>query len=246
MAVKRGIKWTPKQLQKLAGAVEGYNERLVTAVKQNPTLMNAGLKQLSTETLQRYIPTAKELDKFVTMLNETKKKGAWDYTVNSQGVPITKHQLVNLNKLQTRTNQNRAQLREGLPEKPEYYGTASDIKRNALPNLNIDWNEAGYKRLKRLQESLLKQSLSSFPNKVYSQYAANYFKAIEKNLGKSYADELKKILKDVDPELLYKSYYRNEDLTIRYIYTGSGNDTLDERFYEIVETWSRILETDGD
>lgn len=244
MPVKKGIQWTPKQMEKLTTAVKGYNDRLVKQVKQKPELLNAGLKQLNTEKLKELIPTANELNKLVTMLNETKKESSWAYTTNEEGIPITAHQVKNLSKLQDLANQNRNIMREGMPDKPEYYGTQSDIKRNALPPLNINLQEAGYKRLRRLQESLFKQSMSNFSSKVYDQYKDNYFKGLEKNLGKSRADKLREFLKDVNSETFYKSYYRSQELTIRYIYTGSGQDTLDERYYEILETWAKALEMD--
>ncbi len=244
MSVKKGIQWTPKQLEKLANAVEGYNERLVSQVKQKPDLLNAGLQRLDTGKLQALIPTATELNKFVTMLNETKKPEAWEYTTNSEGIPITAHQRKNLAKLQDLANKNREIMREGMPDKPEYYGTQSDIKRNALPPLNIDLENAGYKRLKRLQQSLFKQSRSNFSQTVYDQYRENYFAGIEKNLGEERANRLKKMLENVDSGTMFKSYYQSPELTIRYIYTGSGHDTLDERYYEILEMWGKYLDMD--
>lgn len=244
MPVNRGIQWTPKQLEKLANAVDGYNERLVSAVKQKPDLLNAGLQRLNAQKLQTLIPTAGELNKFVTMLNETKKPGAWEYTTNEEGIPITAHQRKNLARLQDLANKNREIMREGMPDKPEYYGVSSDIKRNALPPLNINLETAGYKRLKRLQESLFKQSRSNFGNIVYNQYRENYFSGIEKNLGADRAQRLRKLLENVDSGTLFKSYYQSPELTIRYIYTGSGSDTLDERYYEILEMWGKYLDMD--
>lgn len=243
----RKVTWTKTQNKKLQRAVKRWNDKIKREVKKNNKLLDVpSIKKLTVKDVKKDMTTINDLNRFLRQVDRAFRPGTFETITNDQGAVTTKWELNEIKLGLRRINKVREQMRSDLPDKPEYYGTQTAVKKQIMPNRKVDFKKQSRRSWALQVQSINKMGSDSYRGVLYSNYKDNYLRSIDKVFG-SRGQPLKDLLSNVDAKWMYDNYYLNSELTIDFVYLsqldGDGVDNSD--IDDLIADWERLLVLSG-
>lgn len=206
------IRWRKKDYNKLINYIRKFNTSLTKYGNKYPELRDSGIlpERLDREDVISHIYTRKDFNKWIKRIDRWFKKGARDIIRLPSGIQTTRWAYKEAQYAARSVNKYRAKLAEHIelpPEKEEEYRAGKidvdrviekakrrlqDSSRNNFDTLENEVNEWNM-----FVSQLFWEASSEYITQRDKQYMLNYYQALDRNLTKDQADEIKKRIEDL-------------------------------------------------
>ena len=231
------IRWREADIKELRTAVRLYNRKRNSLIRQVPELEDFLPKKRTVQEIKAEIGTRNDFRNMVKSLRRFLDKGAETPVVTKSGVKTTKYQIKEGQIQKRRINIKRAKERKNAKVSTKA-GTMGSIKANELRPKKFNPNTIRPEDWDEFTDNMERLSMQKYDMDRMLRYKDNYYKALEGQLGKEWADKIISLLDGVSAESIYDAYYLDADMQIDYIYSLADADF---RAHGIILTWKLKL-----
>jgi hypothetical protein len=211
------------------------------------------IKRADTEKMisQLKVQPRNEFNKMVHSLERFSRKGAEQEVKAGTGNRVTRWEKKEVGYQVAQANREIAKERKQFSElEATSRGEKTGLKRGEmgserLNNLKpIDYNFdriRGGKEWDKFKEMVKRKSTPTARDEIMERYKANYLKGLDEYGG--YADDIKAIIERLPADVVVKTYYQEQEATIKFYYEGiEGLQEKDTVIDIIRSVWTRALE----
>lgn len=245
------IRWREVDIKKLGIYVRKFNAAITRLEKASPEIKDSGAlpSRKSVSDLKESILTRKQFNRELSSIDRFFKKGARDIAKDPFGVRKTKWQINEERFMVQRVNRSRAKIAKEAK--------LSQIETKKLDLAKIDIKErVGYIKAREGRtgdsenamaewEALLygigREAGDRYYDALYMKTLNGYYRAITQELGGKEADDLVKMLKDMDLKGYELLYILGEDDTLAWEYIYNTADRID-KLVGLAQKWPKALE----
>lgn len=237
------IKWREKDIKKLKNKVKSFNSKIsreLTKGTDNSILP----KKVSFKELKKRIITREDYNREFDLLDDFTNRYALKVEKTNRGgkVPLWLKRQTNT-KLKEINKRRKEQMKiyESLPltdrNKPidkqtQFY---RDSNLNQFKPKTVNWENKSTKDIEKFIEGLKEYEITK--EQKDKLYRENYYTSIRENYSPSQAEEIIKILDDIETDVLVNKYYTDLNLNIDFNYEESDRNI---RFNELIKAWNSV------
>ena len=238
MARKHNIRWSDKDSKELRRLTKNYNakvRRLEKKFSDNPELIPERIRMRD---IKKEVKTRDDLKFHIQNIKSVTKRGSEDIITTKEGVEITKYEVDIAKRSARKINRRRKQEKKELGIKDIPRGMMGSIEQNDLKPTNVNINKSKTRNdFRDYVDRLKNRALDGANQERINTYKNNYIQALNNALG-SHADDIVKLLDNIDAEKILSSKYIDERYGVDFVY-----DPQDVLFLAtmIKQAWEDIM-----
>lgn len=210
------IKWSTDDSKAISNAVRQFNAKRTRLIKRDPLLEQYLPDKLKVSDVRGRIESRADFKREIKSVQRFMKPNAAKLVQSKKGLVVTLYEKLETAYKVRRINRARKRELETLPIDTEH-GTMGAVRKNNLQPKQFDFDDMDISEWESFVESVDRQTMPNYANGKQSLYKENFIKGLESIFGDQ-AEELKKMIRDIDPKQLYEIYYTNPVLRLEFIY----------------------------
>lgn len=216
MQKRSKIKWRKSDEQELTKAVRKFNAKRTRIINKFPEMEEFLPDRLSVKDIRENVSTRKEFKKQINSIERFMHKGAEKPIITDTGIKTTAYEKKEVGIKVRALNARRTAERKKADVSTEK-GTMGTIRANNLLPKKYDIDKIKKSDWGKFKESVEKQIKDSYTTDRYERYKENYLKGLENAFG-SKAENLKRLVENINADVLVQMFYDNPILQIDFIY----------------------------
>ena len=256
MSRKSTINWRKSDEQRVENTIKSFNKKIYNTRNRKPELKdilpNTITKYDKIEMMEKFKTMSRaEFNKEMKSLDRFLKKDSEKAIVSKTGNRVTKWEKNEVALKVAQINRERTRQRKEI-EKIEAIsqGELIGLKRGEMGSerlnelkpkkFNFDKIRGG-KEWEKYKAGVEKQANPETRERIYEMYKENYLKGLDAYGG--YADSIKEIVEQLPADVVVKTFYKEQEASIDFVYEGSDGLLDKDLVLDILEgVWSRALE----
>lgn len=210
------IRWSIDDSKAISNAVRQFNAKRTRLIKRSPILEQYLPDKLKVSDVRGRIETRADFKRELKSVQRFMKPNAAKLVQSKKGLVVTLYEKLETAYKVRRINARRKKELETMPIDTEH-GTMGAVRKNNLQPKRFDFDKMDIGEWDSFVESVERQTMPNYASGKQSLYKENFIKGLESIFGDQ-AEELKKLVMNIDPKQLYEIYYTNPVLRLEFVY----------------------------